>query len=180
MLIHSFKTMRVLKDEEAKEGERWMQEAATVAARAMCFRSRCGSVIVRDGEVVATGFNAPPQMKEEYRTCLNVYDLPKDFAYDRTCCIHAEERAIMNGLKSHPEKLKGARLYFVRLDNEGKIRMSGKPICTLCSRMTLEAGIAEFVLWHAEGITVYEAGEYDKLSFANTEHTRSTPYVQVG
>ncbi len=171
--------MRILQGKEAKEGEQWMQEAAKVAAQAMCFRSRCGSVIVRDGEVVASGFIAPPQLNDAYRTCLNEYDLPKGFAYDRTCCIHAEERAIMNGLKTDPEKLKGARLYFVRLDNEGKIRMAGRPICTLCSRMTLEAGIAEFVLWHAEGITVYDSAEYDKLSFANTEHARSTPYVKA-
>jgi hypothetical protein len=41
--------------------------------------------------------------------------------------------------------------------------------------MALDAGIAEFVLWHEEGICVYPTAEYNKLSheYAEARHGRS-------
>lgn len=47
----------------------------------------------------------------------------------------------------------------------GLILKAGKPYCTICSKMALDVGIAEFVLWHEEGITVYDTKEYNELSF---------------
>jgi deoxycytidylate deaminase len=37
---------------------------------------------------------------------------------DKTCCIHAEQRAIMNALRNHPNEIEGADLYFMRLDKD--------------------------------------------------------------
>jgi deoxycytidylate deaminase len=88
---------------------------------------------------------------------------------DTTCCIHAEQRAIMDALKNHPDKISGARLYFIRLDEQGNPSKADKPYCTICSKMTLDVGIEEFVLWHREGICVYGTDEYNTLSFAYTE-----------
>ena len=71
----------------------------------------------------------------------------------------------MDALQHHPEKIKDSRLYFIRLDEQGDKLKAGKPYCTICSKMTLDAGIAEFTLWHEEGICVYGAEEYNGLSF---------------
>ncbi|HBB04423.1 TPA: hypothetical protein DCZ39_06090 [Patescibacteria group bacterium] len=72
----------------------------------------------------------------------------------------------MNTLIDNPDKIIGARLYFIRIDDEGKPAKAGKPYCTICSKMTLDAGVKEFVLWHEEGICVYDTDEYNTLSFA--------------
>ena len=74
-------------------------------------------------------------------------------------------RAIMDALKNNPRKIAGSRIYFIRLDIDGKMAKSGKPYCTICSKMSLDAGIGEFVLLHEEGICVYEAEEYNTLSY---------------
>jgi deoxycytidylate deaminase len=84
---------------------------------------------------------------------------------DKTCCVHAEQRAIMDALKSNSKKLENSRLYFTRIDKKGNQKFAGEPYCTMCSKMTLDAGISEFVLYHKEGIAVYDAEEYNDLSF---------------
>lgn len=57
----------------------------------------------------------------------------------------------------------------MRLDEyNGKI-ISGKPYCTICSKLALDVGISEFVLWHNEGICVYNTIEYNEISFGYKE-----------
>jgi deoxycytidylate deaminase len=156
--------MKYLKTSEEQEGIRWMDEAAMVAKKALCHRARCGTVIVKNGEIIGRGYNAPPLDKEENRMCSEEL-VPGKPKYDRTCCMHAEWRAIISALKKNSEKLNGATLYFVRIDEGGNIKRSGKPYCTACSRMALDVGIATFVLWHDEGICEYPTDEYNRLSY---------------
>ncbi|MCX6738785.1 MAG: hypothetical protein NT098_01875, partial [Candidatus Parcubacteria bacterium] len=85
--------------------------------------------------------------------------------YDKTCCMHAEWRAMIDALRRNSEKLAGSKLYFTRVNEKGEIKRSGKPICTVCSRMALDIGIEKFVLWHEEGICEYPTDEYNRLSY---------------
>ena len=161
--------MRILSNIEEKEAIRFIDEAARVAQNSGCERKKCGSVIVKDGHIIGKAFNGPPGNLESQRRCSISKDSYHAKLTDKSCCIHAEERAIMNTLRTSPDKIIGSRLYFVRLDEHGKKEPSGKPWCTLCSKMALEAGIKEFVLWHKSGITVYETDEYNTLSFEYRE-----------
>lgn len=156
--------MEYLKGQQEKEAIEWMKEAAEIAKKALCLRAKCGTVIVNDGNVIGEGYNAPPLDKEENRTCNKEFN-PGKPKYDKTCCMHAEWRAIMDALKRNPEKLKGSKLYFTRVDKNGEIKKSGKPYCTVCSRMALDAGIDKFVLWHEDGICEYFTDEYNRLSY---------------
>ena len=154
---------------EEKEAMNWIDKAVEIAKKSLCLRSKCGAVIVKEGKIIGEGYNAPPLDNPVFRTCLDEYQLPQKFKYDRTCCVHAEQRAIMDALRKNPEKLKGSRLYFIRLDKKNNKKMAGKPYCTVCSRMALDVGISEFVLWHKEGICVYTTAGYNKLSYQYTE-----------
>lgn len=157
--------MIYLKNNEEKEAIGWMEKAGEVAGRALCLRAKCGTVIVKAGEVIGSGYNAPPLDDEANRTCLDEYQFSKKPKSDRTCCIHAEWRAIMDALKNNPDKIEGSKLYFTRVDESGKLLRSGQPYCTVCSRLALDSGISFFVLWHEEGIREYPAGEYNTLSY---------------
>ncbi|MEK6863352.1 MAG: hypothetical protein AABW53_01510 [Nanoarchaeota archaeon] len=155
--------MKILTGSEELEAAKFIDFAAEIAKLSSCYRSRCGSVIVKDQKIIGKGYNSPPLNKKlEY--CLKD-SLPADFKSDKTCCIHAEQRAIMDALQHHPGKIKDSRLYFIRLDEQGDKLKAGKPYCTICSKMALDSGIAEFVLWHEEGICVYDTQEYNELSF---------------
>ena len=155
--------MKILKDLEEAEAMKLIDIAAGIASKAQCFRSKCGSIIVKDGKIIGQGYNSPPEDVTP-QFCLKDFLSPK-FRSDNTCCIHAEQRAIMNALKNHSEKVSGSRIYFIRLDDKGQKVAAGKPYCTHCSKFALDVGITEFVLLHDYGITVYDTKEYNRLSF---------------
>ncbi len=157
--------MNNLKGVEEKEAKAWLAKAAEVARKSFCLNRKCGTVIVKDGELIGEGYNAPPLDDVSKRRCLVTYDFPQKPNFDRTCCVHAEWRAIIDALRRNPEKVKGSRLYFTGLDENDNLKKSGKPSCTVCSRMSLDVGIAEFVLWHEQGICVYPTDEYNELSY---------------
>jgi deoxycytidylate deaminase len=160
--------MEYLRAGNEAEAVSWMEAAAKVAQKALCHKARCGTVIVKEGQIVGEGYNAPPLDKEENRTCDADFP-PGKPKYDRTCCMHAEWRAIMDVLKNNPDSIVGSKLYFVRVDENGKIKKSGQPYCTVCSRMALDSGVAYFLLWQENGVAEYRTDEYDHLSYAYTQ-----------
>jgi deoxycytidylate deaminase len=135
------------------------------AIQSSCLRSKCGSIIVsKDGEIIGKGFNS--QAGGETNRC----DVDKE-AYDqkvtdKTCCIHAEQRAMVDALKNNIDRLKNSTLYFIRLGDDGKPKESGKPYCTICSKMALDTGILNFALFHdLDNPSIYTTKEYNDLSY---------------
>ena len=160
--------MRVLQGEEEKQAKKFMEQAVNIAQQATCERSQCGSIIIKDGEPIGKGYNSPPKNLEDQRRCSCEKQSYHRKVVDKTCCMHAEQRAIMDALIHNPQKIMGSTLYFIRLQ-EGIKAYAGKPYCTLCSKMALDAGIKEFVLWHKEGISAYQTEEYNTLSYQYEE-----------
>jgi deoxycytidylate deaminase len=97
-----------------------------------------------------------------------------DFKSDKTCCIHAEQRAIIDTLRKNPERISGSSLFFIRLDENDIPKRSGDPYCTICSKMALDVGIKYFNLWHNDGWVAYETDYYNKLSFKIIEKNGSS------
>jgi len=161
--------MEVLKGELEKEALLFIEQAASIAKAATCERSKCGSVIVKEGRVIGAGFNTPPMELESQRRCFVEKAAYDKKVTDKTCCVHAEQRAIVDALQVNSNELSGSRLYFVRLDGDGNKSYAGKPYCTICSKLALDSGIAEFVLRHKEGVCVYTTEEYNDLSFLYKE-----------
>lgn len=150
--------------EREQEAQYWMHEAGKVAERALCLRDKCGSVIVKDGRIIGAGYNAPPLDRIADRLCDRRFALPKP-KFDKTCCMHAEWRAVMDALRRNPDALPGSDLYFTRVDARGALKRSGQPYCTVCSRFALDAGVRTFALWQQEGIRAYPTAEYNTLSY---------------
>lgn len=160
----------LFKSEEEKVAQ-YFKAAAKQALKSTCKRSRCGTVIVKsinfddiiEDRIIGFGFNSPPGNSEARcafeKSSLNIK------VTDKTCCVHAEQRAILDALRSYSYYVPGSKLYFVRVDDEGNIKRSGQPYCTICSKMSLDVGISEFYLWHQEGIGAYNTLEYNELSF---------------
>lgn len=147
---------------EAKN-EQFFKAAADVASRATCFKAKCGAVIVQNGKIIGKGYNSPPNDDEKNRMCERDYDYSKKPKYDKTCCVHAEWRAIADALKS--KKIKDSILYFMRIDEDGNFTDAGEPFCTVCSRLALDSGIKYFALWNESGEKLYDTKEYNQLSY---------------
>lgn len=96
--------IRYLSKKEEKEAFKFIKKASEIAFDSTCQRSRCGSVLTRENEIIGSGFNSPPKEDEKQRRCERSKDSYHKKVTDKTCCIHAEQRAIMDALKKIPEK----------------------------------------------------------------------------
>lgn len=157
--------MEYIPKEEEYKFNKWFEETIKEAIKSTCLRAKCGSIIRKDEEIIGRGCNSPPLNLESQRRCLINKISYNEKVTDRTCCIHAEQRGIVDALINNPNKIKGSILYFIRLDLENNILFSGEPYCTHCSKLALDVGIKKFILWHEEGICVYDTEEYNSLSF---------------
>jgi deoxycytidylate deaminase len=158
--------MRYLKGSEENEALTWIKEAGKVAEQALCLKAKCGSVVVKDGIIIGSGYNAPPLDDMKNSFCLTPYNNTGKPRYDHTCCMHAEWRAILDTLRNNSDKIVGSTIYFMRLDGDKNMTKCGEPLCTVCSRFALDSGIKEFVLWHEQGVCAYQTDEYNQLSYA--------------
>lgn len=160
----------------------WLAQATAVAQRSLCLRSKCGAVLVDGDEIIGQGYNAPPRDDLAHRKCQSVTASKAKPKSDRTCCVHAEWRAIEGALRGASARIEGAVLYFARIDDEtGQLKPSGRPYCTVCSRIALDVGIASWVLWHGpvDGTRIYTAYEYNQLSHLYDDFARGVD-VQGG
>jgi deoxycytidylate deaminase len=96
------------------------------------------------------GYNSPAHEDESQMRCFVDKNTLHRKVTDKTCCVHAEQRAIMDALRNNPDGLIGSTLYFIRLGLKGEMSFSGEPYCTICSKMALDTGIKEFVLCHKD------------------------------
>ena len=100
--------MKVLHGREARMALDCIAETALVAQKATCLRSMCGATIYSGEELIGKGFNTPPGNDESQRRCLEAKDDLHRKVTDKTCCVHAEEDAMVNALVNHPDKIVGA------------------------------------------------------------------------
>lgn len=157
--------MNILQDQEKEIARKYVNAAKEIALKSTCLRAHCGAVIVSNDQKIGEGYNSPPLEDESSRMCSNVYENlgGKKLKYDRTCCIHAEWRAIIDALKHYPDELAGSSLYFMRIEDAKPIKT--EPFCTVCSRLIMEVGIKSVILWQKEGYIEYEVAEYNKISY---------------
>lgn len=71
--------MRCLSGEKWTEARRYMDEAANLALKSGCLRSKCGSIIIKDNRIIGRGFNSPSAELESQRRCL----FPKDLLHKK-------------------------------------------------------------------------------------------------
>lgn len=159
--------MRRVEGDEFQKIKPFFEMAADEAKDATCLRAKCGSVIVKDMVRIGSGFNSPALDNEDQRLCEAEMDTSAKPKYDKTCCIHAEWRAVLDACKTSADKLAGSVLYFMRINEQGEFTDAGEPFCTVCSRLTLEAGVSEFALYNDGGADIYPADEYNLKSYEN-------------
>ena len=157
--------MQILCGEAYLEAFAFICIAGQVARDSSCNRRKCGSIIVRNGEVIGKGFNSPPANLESHRRCHIDKSNYHNKVTDKTCCVHAEQRAIVNALRRNASIIPGSTLYFAEIDDKDEMVYAGKPYCTVCSKMALDVGIEDIVLFHESGIHLYKSTEYNSISY---------------
>ena len=91
-------TFRKPNDRLSKE-DYYREIARIVSERSPCLKRKVGAVIVKDGIVIATGYNGPVRGHPHCEVC-NRLDIPSGKFYIETCpAVHAEENAIINSAR---------------------------------------------------------------------------------
>lgn len=117
--------------------------AYAVSLRSTCLRRQYGCVIVKNDEIIATGYNGSPRGEAN---CCDVglcwreaHDIPHGEQYEKCQAVHAEQNAILSAPR---EKLIGSTLYL--FGREGNKVITSAP-CDICDKFIKNAGIKEVV-----------------------------------
>ena len=129
----------------------YLDIAETVLERSTCRQSHYGALIVRQDEIVATGYNGAPRGRSN---CIDLGYCRRQVmnaAEGQRCelcrSVHAEANAIISAARS---ECIGGTLYMVGRDAEtGKLVSPGEP-CPTCRCMIINAGLSQVVVRNDE------------------------------
>ena len=125
----------------------YLDIAQTVAERGTCLRRNFGAIIVRNDEIIATGYNGAPRGRvncSDLGACMREkLNIPKGQRYELCRSVHAEANCIISAQRSD---MLGSTLYLTCLDAKtGELYGDVEP-CSMCKRMIINAGIANVVI----------------------------------
>lgn len=121
----------------------WLRIALEVAQASEDPSTRVGSVLVRDGLLVAVGYNRFPRgIVEDIRTATREAKL--------NLVVHAEVAAIITAGR-HGLSAEGATLYTACLSADRSLIWGGPP-CTRCAVHVIEAGVRDIVSYPAKTV----------------------------
>lgn len=124
--------------------EYYLSIADDVLKRSTCLRRNYGVVIVKNDEIIATGYNGAARGEPnccDTRTCARqALGVPSGERYELCVSIHAEDNAITSAGRS---RCQGATLYIVGREADGTYA-SPQP-CMMCRRKIINAGITKVI-----------------------------------
>ena len=125
----------------------YLDLAEVVGKRGTCLRRRYGAVIVKNDEVVSTGYVGAPRGREnctDLEYCIrNKLEIPRGERYELCRSVHAEANAIISAPR---EKMLGAVMYLVGMEVDSGEYVSKSSCCSMCKRLVINAGITEVVI----------------------------------
>lgn len=123
----------------------FMEITNLVSRRSTCLRRQVGAVLVKDRQILATGYNGPPRGLphcDEVGCLRELKGIPSGERHELCRGLHAEQNAIIQAA-NHGVAIGGATLY------------STTHPCVICTKMIVNAGIQR---------VVYREGYADELS----------------
>lgn len=120
-------------DERPNWDEYFMEIAEVVRKRSTCLRRQVGAVIVRDRQILTTGYNGVPRKLKHCSQvgCLrDKLNVPSGERHELCRGIHAEQNAVVQAAV-HGISIAGSTIY-----------VTHQP-CSLCAKILVNAGISK-------------------------------------
>lgn len=125
----------------------YLDIAETVLERATCLRRVYGAIIVKNDEIISTGYNGSPRGR---RNCVDLgyctreaMRVPRGERYELCRSVHAEANAIISAARRDTV---GSTLYLVGHNAQTGELLGDATSCPMCRRMIINAGIREVVI----------------------------------
>ena len=125
----------------------YLDIAETVMERCTCIRRHYGAIIVKNDQIISTGYVGSPRGRQN---CTNLgycmrekLGIPRGERYEMCRSVHAEQNAIIHAARND---MIGSTLYLVGKEySTGEYIKNANP-CSLCKRFIINAGIATVVI----------------------------------
>jgi len=125
----------------------YLDIAETVLQRGTCLRRNYGAIIVKNDEIISTGYVGAPRGRKNccdlgycVREKLNI---PRGERYEMCRSVHAEANAIISAPRS---EMIGATMYLVGRDAKTGELVSNANSCSMCKRMIINSGIRTVIV----------------------------------
>ncbi len=133
--------------------EYYLNIAREVSLHSTCFRRVIGAIIIRDDQIISTGYaGAPRKTKDslEHGFCLrNKLKIPHGQRYELCRSVHAEQNAIINAARAGVSLL-GGDIYLYGSTPGKKGPINAFP-CFICKKMLINAGLKRVICSTKEG-----------------------------
>ena len=125
----------------------YLDIAETVLERSTCLRRCYGAIIVKNDEIVSTGYNGAPRGR---KNCLDLgfcareaLNIPSGERYELCRSVHAEMNAIISAAR---RDTLGSTLYLAGRQAKDGALLHDATSCAMCRRMIINAGLARVVI----------------------------------
>ncbi|MBQ5927663.1 MAG: cytidine deaminase [Oscillibacter sp.] len=125
----------------------YLDIAETVLERATCLRRVYGAIIVKNDEIISTGYNGAPRGRAN---CVDMgyctrelMKIPRGERYELCRSIHAEANAIISASR---RDMVGGTIYLVGRDARTGELLGDATSCMMCRRMVINAGLDKVVI----------------------------------
>ncbi|MEG0456642.1 MAG: deaminase [Oscillospiraceae bacterium] len=125
----------------------YLDIAQTVAERGTCIRRNFGAIIVKDDQIISTGYVGAPRGR---KNCCDIgyctrekLNIPRGERYELCRSVHAEANAIIIAPRN---QMIGATLYLACEDYKTKELVPNTSSCAMCKRTVINAGITQVVI----------------------------------
>lgn len=125
----------------------YLDLAEVVSKRTTCLRRRYGAVIVKNDEVISTGYVGAPRGRKnctDLGFCIRQQmGIPRGERYELCRSVHAEANAIISASR---DKMIDATLYLTGVEVSDGSYVANSCCCSMCKRMVINAGIKEVII----------------------------------
>ena len=125
----------------------YLDIAETVLERATCLRRVYGAIIVKNDEIISTGYNGAPRGRAN---CCDLgycsreaMQIPRGERYELCRSVHAEANAIISASR---RDMVGGTIYLVGKDARTGELLPDATSCLMCRRQIINSGLERVVI----------------------------------
>ena len=134
-------------DKRTSKENYYLDIADAVLERSTCLRRKYGAIIVRNDEIISTGYNGAPRGRKNCsdigRCAREELHIPSGQRYELCRSVHAEANAIISASR---RDMIGATLYLVGRDGVTNALLTDAMSCAMCKKMIIKSGIQKVVI----------------------------------
>lgn len=126
----------------------YLDIAETVSERGTCLRKNYGCIIVKNDEIISTGYSGAPRGRKnciDLGYCCKKKQYPdlRHGGYDACRSVHAEQNAMLSASR---KDMLGATMYLVGKRMDTKEYEKGAMCCQMCRKLIINSGIEKVIV----------------------------------